>query len=81
MEPKIKQDIPLGKNIRSIRKQKKLTQMDVVRKLQLAGFDTTRSSYAKIEAGIQHIYASELIAIAEILDVPLTELFRSNPTD
>ena len=30
MEQKIKQDIPLGKNIRSIRKQKKLTQMDVV---------------------------------------------------
>lgn len=81
MEQKIKQDIPLGKNIRSIRKQKKLTQMDVVRELELAGLGTTRSSYVKIEAGIQHIYASELIAIAEILDVPLTELFRSNPTD
>lgn len=81
MEQKIEQDIPLGKNIRSIRKQKKLTQMDVVRELELAGLGTTRSSYAKIEAGIQHIYASELIAIAEILDVPLTELFRSNPTD
>ncbi len=79
MKQKLKQDINLGQNIRCIRKQKKLTQTHVVIKLQLLGFNTTQSSLCKIEAGIQHIYVSELIAIAEILDVPLTELFRPIP--
>ena len=47
MEQKIKQDIPLGKNIRSIRKQKKLTQMDVVRELELLSLiHICRTSYA-----------------------------------
>ena len=80
MKQKLKQDINLGQNIRSIRKQKKLTQTEVVIKLQLLGFNITQSSLYKIESGVQHIYVSELIAIAEILDVPLSELFRPHGT-
>ncbi|MBQ7097956.1 MAG: helix-turn-helix transcriptional regulator [Clostridia bacterium] len=76
-EQKIKQDsICIGKNIKEIRKQKKIKQIDVVIKMQLMGFDMTRESMVKIERGIQHIYASQLRAIKEILDTTYDELLK-----
>ena len=45
LEQKIKQDeIKIGANIKAIRKQKKIKQIDVVRKMQLMGVDITRES-------------------------------------
>ncbi len=76
-EQKIKQDsIHIGENIKAIRKQKKIKQIDVVRKMQLMGIDITRESLVKIERGIQHIYASQLKAIKEILDTSYDELLK-----
>ena len=76
-EQKIKQDdIFIGKNIRDIRKAKGIKQIDVVRKMQLMGVDITRESYVKIERGIQHIYATQLKAIKEILDTTYDELMK-----
>ena len=74
-EQKIKQDeIHIGENIKKIRKQKKIKQIDIVRKMQLMGIDITRESLVKIERGIQHIYASQLRAIKEILDTTYDDL-------
>lgn len=76
-EQKIKQDsIFIGANIRRIRKQKKLKQVEMVRELQLLGIDMTRESFVKIERGIQHIYASQLKAIKDVLDTSYEELFK-----
>lgn len=76
-EQKIKQDaILIGQNIKKIRKQKKIKQADVVRKMQLLGVDITRESLVKIERGIQHIYASQLKAIKEILETTYDELLK-----
>lgn len=76
-EQKIKQDnIFIGKNIRDIRKQKNIKQIDVVRKMQLMGIDITRESFVKIERGIQHIYATQLRAIKEVLDTSYDELLK-----
>ena len=76
-EQKIKQDkIHIGQNIKSIRKQKKIKQIDMVTKLQLMGVPMTRESLVKIERGIQHIYASQLKAIKEILDTTYDELLK-----
>ena len=76
-EQKIKQDaIFIGKNIKEIRKQKKIKQIDIVRKMQLMGVDITRESLVKIERGIQHIYATQLKAIKEILDTSYDELLK-----
>ena len=76
-EQKIKQDaIFIGKNIKDIRKLKNIRQIDVVRKMQLMGIDITRESFVKIERGIQHIYASQLKAIKEILDTSYDELLK-----
>lgn len=77
LEQKIKQDaILIGKNIKNIRKEKKIKQIDVVRKMQLMGIDMTRESLVKIERGIQHIYATQLKAIKEILDTSYDELLK-----
>lgn len=76
-EQKIKQDnISIGKNIRDIRKTKGIKQIDVVRKMQLMGVDITRESFVKIERGIQHIYATQLKAIKEILNTSYDELLK-----
>ena len=76
-EQKIKQDaIFIGKNIKNIRKQKKIKQVDVVRQMQLMGVDITRESLVKIERGIQHIYATQLKAIKEILGTSYDELLK-----
>lgn len=76
-EQKIKQDaIFIGKNIKEIRKQKNIKQIDIVRKMQLMGVDITREALVKIERGIQHIYATQLKAIKEILDTSYDELLK-----
>lgn len=77
VEQKIKQDaIFIGGNIKAIRKQKKIKQIEIVRRMQLMGIDITRESFVKIERGIQHIYASQLKAIKEILDTSYDELLK-----
>lgn len=76
MEQKIKQDtfIPIGKNIRRVRKSRKIGQTELVRQLQLLGIDMTRETLVKIERGIQHIQAKQLYAIKEILETTYDDL-------
>ena len=82
MEQKIKQDkIQIGKNIRRIRKQNKLKQTDMVVRLQLMGLDMTREALVKIERGIQHIYASQLKAIKEVLGTTYDELLSEDSSE
>lgn len=82
MEQKIKQDkIQIGKNIRRIRKQNKLKQTDMVVRIQLMGMDMTREALVKIERGIQHIYASQLKAIKEVLGTTYDELLSEDSSE
>lgn len=78
MEQKIKSDrnISIGKNIREIRLAKKLGQTELTRLLQLQGVSMTRETLVKIERGIQHIYASQLKAIKDILETTYDELLK-----
>ena len=77
MDQKIKQDsIQIGANIRRIRKEKNIKQVDLVRLLQLRGIDMTRECLVKIERGIQHIYASQLCAIRDVLSTTYDELLK-----
>ena len=76
-EQKIKQDhIQIGANIKRLRKEKRIKQVDLVREMQLCGVDMTRESLVKIERGIQHIYASQLKTIKEILNTSYEELMK-----
>ena len=69
-------DIPLGKNIKSIRKSKHLTQKDVTTKLQLMGSYMSEDTLSKIETGRRNIKASDLKALKIIFDVGYEEFFK-----
>lgn len=68
--------IVIGRNIRRIRKEKQMRSKDLVAKLQLKGINITIWSMSKIEAGRQHVTASQLKAAAEVLGVDCMELLQ-----
>lgn len=72
----ILQDVPLGRNIQTIRMSREMTQMQVVEKMQLIGSSISRSTYANIETGRRNIKASDLKALREVLDVDYSEFFK-----
>lgn len=77
MEQKIKQDeIFIGRNIRRIRKEKGIRQTEMVALLQLENVPLTREALVKIERGIQHIRASQLRAIKNVLETTYDELLK-----
>ena len=79
-EQKIKQDaIPIGANIRRIRMERKLGQSELARRLQLAGVEMTRETLVKIERGIQHITATQLRGIRDVLETTYDELLKESP--
>lgn len=78
-EQKIKQDIRIGDNIRRLRTQQGLGQTALVRLLQLAGVDMTRESLVKIERGAQHIRASQLRGIRDVLHTTYDALLEERP--
>jgi transcriptional regulator with XRE-family HTH domain len=76
MAQKIKQDISLGSNIRTLRLKAGLTQEQLVTRLQLQGIEISRSSYSQIECGTYSIRVSELIALAKIFQVDYNAFFE-----
>lgn len=72
----ILQDIPLGRNIQTIRMERNMTQMEVVEKLQLMGSMMSRSTLANIEAGRRNIKASDLKALKVLFDVNYEEFLK-----
>ncbi len=77
MEQKIKQDeIHIGENIRRIRREKKIKQTEMVVLLQVQNVSMTREAYVKIERGIQHISASQLRGIKNVLETTYDELLK-----
>lgn len=76
-EQKIKQDeIRIGENIRKIRLKKKIGQTELVRRLQLVNVAMTRETLVKIERGIQHIYATQLRGVRDVLGTTYEELLK-----
>ena len=65
----------LGKNIRRLRMERKLSQEQAAARLQVRGCDVTRSALAKMEVGQRHIYPDELKGLREIFGVPYEVLF------
>ena len=78
MGQKIKQDegIMIGKNIRDIRVEKRITQEEVAERLLVYDIKISRGTYSKIEMGIRNIEATSLEAIKNILDTTYERLFE-----
>ena len=73
---KFLQGIHIGNNLQALRKERGLSQNDMVAKLQLLGRPMSRATYAHIEQGIRNIYISDLILIKSILNVEYNEFFK-----
>ena len=69
-------DIPIGRNIQTIRMTKNMKQREVVEQLQLMGSNMSRSSLANIECGRRNIKASDLKALLVLFQVDFEEFFR-----
>lgn len=66
----------LGRNIRRLRIQKDLRNKDILAKLQLEGVDIARSTYSKVELGINNPSVDLLIALTHILDCDFNAFFE-----
>jgi transcriptional regulator with XRE-family HTH domain len=74
--PANKQDENIGQNIKNLRNRSKLTQEQLVAKMQVCGCDISRGTLAKIEAGIRHLYADELKCLKEVLNVEYEDILK-----
>ena len=76
-EQKIKQDgICIGRNIRETRLARGIGQTELVRLLQLEGVEMTRETLVKIERGTQHIRATQLRGIRDVLGASYEQLLK-----
>lgn len=76
MSQKIKSNATLGCNLRALRKERKITQEQIVARMQLLGINISRSIYSQIECGTYNIKVTELAALKTILDVDYNTLFQ-----
>lgn len=73
---KLRPDMDIGNNIQKARRDKRLTQDDVVARLQVMGLRVSRSTYAKIETNRINIRVSELVALSYIFGVEYNFFFE-----
>lgn len=66
----------LGSNIRRLREAKGLRNRDVLIQLQLRGINIARSTYSKMELGINNPTVDVLVALTEILECDFNALFE-----
>ena len=77
-EIKIRSDnkISVGANLKRIREAKGVRAYDLIRELQLQGLNINKQRYYKLENDLANVFASELVAIANYLDVNISEFFK-----
>jgi len=68
----------IGTEVRRLRYQSGLSQPAFAAKCQRMGWDITRDTIAKIEAGTRWVGDFELIHLARSLGVPLETLFPAS---
>jgi len=67
-------NVHIGKNLKRLREQRKLSQYDMARELQLLRRSMARATYAHMEQGRRNIFISDLILIRQILQVSFDQL-------
>ena len=66
----------LGENIKRLRIEHNLRNCDILAQLQLRGVDIARSTYSKIEMGLNNPTVDLLIALADFYQVSFDEFFK-----
>lgn len=65
------------KRLVALRKQNHLSQRDLARRLQLAGYDIDRNVITRIETNQRYVTDIELKAFSQVFDVSCDELMDS----
>jgi len=65
----------IGKNVRHLRNDAKISQQQLAVKLQLLGYEFDRLTVLRVERGIRFVADYEVIAFAEALGVGMGELY------
>ena len=65
-----------GKNIKKIRKEKKITQEDLCARMQVMGFKLSRSDISKLENGKKFITDTEVLGFSKALKVSILDLYK-----
>ncbi|EPG1518802.1 helix-turn-helix domain-containing protein [Listeria monocytogenes] len=66
----------IGKNIQRLRNNSKMTQDQVVAKMNIMGLNISKSTYAKLETNRMNIRVSELVALKIIFDANFNDFFE-----
>ena len=64
-----------GRQIAKVRTAKGLSQAGLAGKCQRAGWDISRGTLAKVEAGVRCVSAPALLLLAQALEVSVSDLF------
>lgn len=72
---KLRPDLNIGGNIQKIRYDRKLTQDQVIAKMNLMGIQISKSTYAKLETNRMNIKVRELVAMKKIFDCEFGDFF------
>ncbi|EOF7665385.1 helix-turn-helix domain-containing protein [Listeria innocua] len=73
---KIRPDMDIGKNIQRLRNNSKMTQDQVVAKMNIMGLNISKSTYAKLETNRMNIRVSELVALKMIFNANFNDFFE-----
>ena len=65
----------IGENIKRIRKEKKITQEDLCARMQVMGYQISRSDMSKLENGQKFIADFEVYGFAKALKISILDLF------
>ena len=77
MEQKIRRDRNMGDNLRTLRKQNKISQEKLCAELQRRGCDIGRTTYAKYESGELNIRASVIVELKKIYNCSYDDFFAN----
>ncbi|HHQ1002831.1 TPA: helix-turn-helix domain-containing protein, partial [Listeria innocua] len=72
-------DLDIGKNIQQLRNDCKMTQDQVVAKLNIMGLNISKSTYAKIETNRMNVRVSELVVLKTIFNTGFDNFFDDLP--
>ena len=68
----------IGENIKRIRKEKKITQEDLCARMQVMGYQISRSDISKLENGKKFIADFEVYGFAKALKISILDLFAGS---
>lgn len=64
----------IGKKLKKIRLEKKLTQKEIAVRLQLKGYECDRLTVLRIENGLRFVPDYEVKLLCEVLDISYSDL-------